>query len=755
MAERASRGEPERSRGRRVAVAALACLLAVAAAAVTTGNAIGQDPDPTGKSTVDQTIFGDPNAAFSLLDAGPGDPIDVREELGAAEGGRDARRESLFYFGQISDFHLTDEESPARVEFFDAPPLSSFSNSGHRPHEALIPHEVDATVRQMNQFQTSPIPQGDGTRAEMVNVVLTGDLADSQQRNEVEWVRTLIEGGTLNPNSGTSQLGPLEQILCGLAPLDDPQNYTGVQDYDDYFESPLFYDPDQPAGPYAGWPSYPGLQDRAQVPFTASGLNVPSYVAVGNHDVLVQGNEDANALYELVATGCLKPMGPFPDGTSPQDTLDPAYLLGLLATSPEKVAQVPPDANRQYVDKAQYRQVMAQGNQPDAHGFGFVDPSELSASNGAASYYSFSPEPGLRFIALDTNSSGSGFLLGPGEEGGVATTAEGNIDHPQWQWLIGELEQAKQDEELVVAYAHHGIGSLTFALPDEIVSPCLTNDAHGHDVNPGCDRDPRNSGPVHLGSELTNLLNQYPGVITFVAGHSHDNRVIPRDAAGPGKFWEVKTAAVADWPSQSRVLDVMDNCDGTLSIFGVLLDTLAPIDPPAAGTSAATFGVDELSSIGRVLNYNDPQAGPGAAEGEAGDRNVELLIDNPYEDSTDCEPPPPPPPPPGSKCAGGITGDEGDNELIGTAGPDRIRGLGGDDLIRGRKGADCLNGDDGNDELHGGGGPDVLWGGDGDDEFFTVRGTRDVIHCGPGNDTVHAGVNDVVGASCENVTRGS
>ena len=38
--------------------------------------------------------------------------------------------------------------------------------------------------------------------------------------------------------------------------------------------------------------------DKAQQAFTAAGLDVPSYVAFGNHDALVQGNAAANAAFE-------------------------------------------------------------------------------------------------------------------------------------------------------------------------------------------------------------------------------------------------------------------------------------------------------------------------------------------------------------------------------------------------------------------------------------------------------------------------
>ena len=93
-------------------------------------------------------------------------------------------------------------------------------------------HQVDESVRAMNRFLSSPVPQGDGTRARMVNAVLTGDLADNMQRNETEWVVKLLEGGTLDPNSGTADL--TGSSCPPGTPLDDPEAYTGVQDYDDY-----------------------------------------------------------------------------------------------------------------------------------------------------------------------------------------------------------------------------------------------------------------------------------------------------------------------------------------------------------------------------------------------------------------------------------------------------------------------------------------------------------------------------------------
>ena len=74
----------------------------------------------------------------------------------------------------------------------------------------------------------------------------------------------------------------------------------------------------------------------------------------------------------------------------------------------------------------------------------------------------------------------------------------------------------------------------------------------------------------------------------------------------------------------------MDNRDGTLSIFGTLIDHAATLATPAPGTPAASFGPEALAALGREFAYNDPQVGvEGGAEGRPQDRNVELLLADP------------------------------------------------------------------------------------------------------------------------------
>ena len=410
----------------------------------------------------------------------------------------------------------------------------------------------------------------------------TGDSADSQQLNETEWVRTLLEGGNLDPNSGTDPAGNTNPLcaVSGVPGAAEAAKYTGVQDPGDVTQNAAhdYYQPDlatqQASGRYASFPQYTGLMDRAQQSFTAAGLDVPSYVTFGNHDGLVQGNVAAKTVVETVATGCIKPLSAFfPSGATFLDfTVQDVLDLHNLAPAGDTVL-TPPDEGRRFVSKSQFKQVFLDGKQADGHGFAYVDPAQEKASHGAAGYYSFSPVPGLRLISLDTLSEG----------GELGTSADGNIDDPQFRWLEGELQRATTRDELVILFSHHAIGSLTSDVPDEDAPACTVADPHGHDVNPGCDVDPRDSTPIHLGGDMVALLHRYPHVIAWIAGHSHVNRVEPYADGKGGGFWMVRAAAEADWPQQARLLQLFDNHDGTLSLFNTVIDHAGDAASPAPG----------------------------------------------------------------------------------------------------------------------------------------------------------------------------
>jgi uncharacterized repeat protein (TIGR01451 family) len=614
--------------------------------------------DTEGHTTLEQILTGtgprsDPS--YSTLDISQvNDEYIVRDPAGVAQPGRATRRRSLAYFSQLTDFQLADEESPARVEFSDQGPSSAW-----RPMEAFHPFVIDASIRQVNRFAgASPVPQGGGTGNAMDFALLTGDQADNQQLNEMIWTRELIEGGTpLNFNSGLTDpnaysLQNLPDLVCQAfvtqkggqaAAAAEGARYTGVQDYDDYDEglNPYFYDPDDPRGFWAdrGWPTYTGLMDRAQMlSITPAGLDVPSYWVNGNHDVLVQGNEDANRAFEDVATGCQKTLAST-QSTSPPSEPDPDFINPNPLLDPSASMLVPPDPLRQFVDKAQIKQVIGATATDNGHGFDFVDDAEELDSNGAADYYAWDPPqtPGVRFIAIGTNSEGG--IVGP--FGPMPTgSSNGNLDDPQFQWLEDQLTAAQAAGELIVLFGHHPVRTMDADVPDEAASHCTEPDAHGHDVNPGCDLDPRISEPLHFGTPeqaaqfgstaetFTELVGRFPNVIGYVAGHTHEHKLIPFTRSDSSVWWEINTSATADWPQQHRLIDVMDNRDGTLSIFGTVLDHASPATAPAPG-DASGFGNSQLASIGRTFSFADPQSGPPSGEGTPEDRNVEMLLADP------------------------------------------------------------------------------------------------------------------------------
>src|SRR3954471_18499486 len=147
--------------------------------------------DVAGHTTLERVITGaNPDNGYATLSSqAAGDSYVVRDGAGEgnpaipdAQAGRENRRRSLAYVGQLTDFQLADEESPARVEFTDQEP-TGFAASAWRPQEALQPFIIDWSIRQMNLFAgASPVTQGGGDRAAMDFALITGDQADNMQR---------------------------------------------------------------------------------------------------------------------------------------------------------------------------------------------------------------------------------------------------------------------------------------------------------------------------------------------------------------------------------------------------------------------------------------------------------------------------------------------------------------------------------------------------------------------------------------------
>ncbi len=119
----------------------------------------------------------------------------------------------------------------------------------------------------------------------------------------------------------------------------------------------------------------------------------------------------------------------------------------------------------------------------------------------------------------------------------------------------------------------------------------------------------------HDGAELVAVLAAHPGVVGWINGHSHKN-----DITAHGSFWEISTASHIDFPQLARVIELVDNHDGTLSLFTTLVESAAP-----HRTDFSDLSQTGLAALYRELSFNAPEARTDLA-GTAGDRNVELLL---------------------------------------------------------------------------------------------------------------------------------
>jgi len=532
-------------------------------------------------TTLDSTVRrGEPVNAqgYRRLVSGPGEPHVLREDLGAtAQQGRHGRRRPVLAFVHLTDIHVIDVQSPARVEFLDRyddePRTATLFSSAYRPQEALCTQLADGVIGAVRRVGVGPV-----TGAPLAFALCTGDNTDNQQLNELRWHLDLMDGVPFTPNSG----GP---------------SFEGVGDGDAATYDVHYWHPDgTPAGAAQavddnprrlhGFPTVPGLLDVAIAQFAPAGVGMPWYSCYGNHDGLVQGNFPATFQLETVAVGGLKVVSA-PAGLSQDDLLrgDPAARQALF-TAPARA--VTPDPDRRIVSRREsVQEHFRTGGLPFGHGF-----TAENVEKGTA-YYAFDPHPQVRGIVLDT--------VNPNGE------SNGSLDRRQLAWLQGQLDASAG--RLVVVFSHHTIGTMTNRIPV------------------GSD-DPADFGERVLGPEVRDLLLRYPNVVMWVNGHTHRNQVTPHTRAGGGGFWEVNTAAHVDFPCQARLLEIVDNLDGTLSVFGTVVDADAPLVPPT--TVSAATPVRELASLARELSANDWQDRGTDRNGPVEARNVELLVAAPF-----------------------------------------------------------------------------------------------------------------------------
>jgi metallophosphoesterase (TIGR03767 family) len=541
-------------------------------------------------STAERRLVpGEPgDGGYRPLVAAEGEAHRVRGDLAprSLPPGWRATARPLLVLAHLSDTHVMDHQSPARAELLDryADPDSPLRDAlgvigTYRPQELFTYHVVEAMTSSIRRAAAGPV-----SGAPVDFAVVTGDVTDNCQHNELRASITLLDGGVVRPDSG------------------DPDRYEGVAGPE--VEDERYWHPEDSAGDLPrrrfGFPSVHGVLQAARRPFRAAGLGLPWYAVHGNHDNLLQGTIPASGWLRGTATGDAKYVTP-PGDFDPADIvrrLNACDTGALAAIAAGGRLAVTADPARRPVTRAEHlREHFATTGLPRGHGY-----TQRNLDGGMA-YYAFDHGV-VRCVMLDTVNPHGGW--------------QGSLDAVQLHWLVAELRACASRP--VVLFSHHPLETL---------------------IN---DRRPPWAPRRILAAELRELLLAHPCVIAWVNGHTHTHAITAiRDEAAPGGFWQVTTASHIDWPQQSRFLELLETGRG-LAIACTVIDSAAPPGnrgPGNQGTGYQRTGYRgpgepaDLAALARELSLNDWQvrdlitAEGGAGAGTADDRNTILAVEWP------------------------------------------------------------------------------------------------------------------------------
>jgi 3',5'-cyclic AMP phosphodiesterase CpdA len=371
----------------------------------------------------------------------------------------------------------------------------------------------------------------------------------------------VIQGGDLIDNDQHNELVHALAALSGghVHPGSGPDGYHGVQLASE--PDPFYYRPEIDA------PRHPGMLTQAVTPFTSPGLGSYWVPVLGDHDALVQGELVADAVTQNLAVGdralwnmpanLRLPAGlTLSSSGSPDGPPDPAFVASFVEQAlAGPTARVPADRERYELTFDEVIRRLWDASRAAAQ------PLLSGAATATTSQrldYVRDVGDALRVIVLDLvrRGGGSGGLIQP--------------DQPAWL----ERQLTGAGDRWVMLVTHQPL-----------------EDAGG-------------------GAQVFELLDREPRVIAALAGHTHRNRITPRETAAGG-YWLITTCSLIDYPQQCRALRLYATAGGGVALRTWMLDHV---------------GNGPLGAISRELSYLDAQGGRAPhLSGTHHDRNVTLF----------------------------------------------------------------------------------------------------------------------------------
>ncbi|MBN2723487.1 MAG: metallophosphoesterase [Deltaproteobacteria bacterium] len=360
-------------------------------------------------TTVSETLVGvlaetaqfeDGRPLFGKTKKGPGEDYISRDDLGGASvsNGTVATASSLAYFAQLTDIHIVDEESPARAIH------SPFSaESAWRPQESYSMHMLDSALKTINNF-------ADYRKHDFV--LFSGDLTDNHLNIELSSFLGVVEGSTVDPDTGND---------------DDPR--------------------------------LPGLNDPHD-PFEAIGLrnDIPWYACLGNHDYWALGSVMTSLIADPTSSSATLWLS---DSVTPVCFDEPPCIGGYCYSAEPDRCHVPvdddyfsesslvSDPQRAYLGMNEFmaKIIASDMHEPPGHGF-----SQSNIDQGVGYWVSENVVDGLgvAMVALDSTSDCSN----------TTDKSIGEISQEQLNWLDDRLTFLESQNKIIIVTSHHPSGDI-------------------------------------------------------------------------------------------------------------------------------------------------------------------------------------------------------------------------------------------------------------------------------------------------------